>query len=267
MNISKLIRKIFIKKTAHKKVPTRNVTPKDCELLNTLQQGDIILYRFRGKKDFAGSFTAEFTSSPYVHAAIHMFDGYEISANLDGVGFTDVYKMNVDSNRDVDIFRLKGGLTREQRLIIFSKVYQSMVVEYDYIGLFLLPFLKGKAAVQFSGNNAYICSEHVAWCYKNAGIDLIKDRPEAIEAPVDIGVSDVLEYLGTFSKGKKVQGKHRNAFRRGEKNTLSKLTKKFIGLFSNKDEFYKGISLNKTLLAGEINEIVPELADKNKAKK
>lgn len=241
--------------------PRRDFDVAECDLSRDLMPGDIILYRFGGPNDFTGGAISHMTSSPYSHAEIHVKDGYDVSATSHGVGFVDLMKYNLIGKKPVigsgeypatiDIFRAPNGLSREKRLIIESKIYKSILMPYDYFNLFALPFLKTKKAIEMAGNNAYICSEHVAWCYSNAGIDLVKDKPESIEAPADIGLSDQIEYIGTYRRGVKLDTNFANEFIDENYSDLQKLVSKFIGLFSEKDEFYRGLYLNRSKLEGE----------------
>lgn len=259
--IQKALNKFNVKnKTINMPPPRDFEVDEDMDYYRFLEPGDIILCRFGGKKDFTGGVICEMTSSPYSHAEVHIRDGYDISAGTHGVTFIDGYKRNVFGRKGVigkthfggmDIVRLKGGLTREQRLIIQAKLMQALLLPYDYINLFCFAFLKNKSAIRRAGNDAYVCSELVSWAYKNADIDLIKSRPESIEAPCDIGRSDVLDYIGTFVKGEKVDGNYRNEFMNLEYSVLSKMVSNFMGLFTRRDEFYKGLYLNKTMLEGE----------------
>lgn len=225
----------------------------DHPMIKELREGDIILYRFRGEKDFPGGVISYMTSSPYSHVETHTFDGYDVSASTNGVTFVDLYKSHiVDGENRVDVMRLKGGLSREQRLIIFSKLAQSLLKPYDYANLVGFPYLKGEAALRKAGNDAYICSELTAWAYNNAGLDLIKATPESIESPSDVARSDLLDYVGTFEKGVKLEGNFRNEFHGEEYSRFSEFIAKFMGLLTKRDEYYKGLYLNKALLEGEI---------------
>lgn len=233
----------------------------DCDLVRDVQPGDIIVYRFGSKDDFTGGIISHMTSSPYSHAELHIKDGHDISATSHGIGFVDLFQNNIKGKKaviggiqpfNVDVFRLKGGLSREQRLIIEAKAFESLLMPYDYINLAWFNYFTPEGAAKRAGNEAYICSEHVAWAYNNAGIDLIKDRPESIEAPADIGRSDVLEYIGTYVEGVKLQDDLRNKFLDEEYSNLQKLISTFMGLFSKKDEYYQGVAINKDLLEGEV---------------
>ena len=231
--------------------PLRDFEVPECDLMRDLKSGDIILYRFGGPGDFTGGVITHITSSPYSHAELHIKDGYDISAGSHGVGFVDLLKENVAGKYNVDIFRVPGGLSRQKRLIIEAKAYQTVLMPYDYFNLAGFPYLKDEKAVARSGNEAYICSEHVAWCYYNANIDLIKNKPEAIEAPADLGRSDQLEYIGTYVEGMKTEANFANEFMGEEWSMLQQLVSKFMGLFTKKDEFYRGLYLNKQRLEGE----------------
>lgn len=253
---------IFGRKKIYHTPPDRDydMNGRSLDLLEDAKEQDIVLYRMHPKSLTSG-IISHFTSSPYSHAEIYQFDGYTISADGNGITFKDLYKATVYGAKppigplvaqNVDIFRLKGGLTREQRLIIQAKALQSLAKPYDYSSLLNFPYLRGEKALKRSADDAYICSEHVAWCYKNAGIDIIKDRPEAIEAPADIGLSDVLEYVGTYVRGKRIKGSHRNKFYEQEYSFLQKLIGGAMKLFSKKDEFYKYVRANKKLMKGEI---------------
>ena len=132
-----------------------------------LQKGDIILYRGE-YKSFTSALIMEFTCSPYSHAEIYVGDGWSVSAERYGISLED--HCNTEF---IDIMRLGGGLSREQRGIVLEKAYQSLAKPYAYLGLLGFPFGSEKAAARRSANEAYICSEVTAWCYKEAGIDLI----------------------------------------------------------------------------------------------
>lgn len=177
----------------------KNKIPKrekdfDHPLLKILKPCDVIVKRFSGEKDFMGSIIAHYTSSPYSHAEIHLYDGIVVSAEATGVLYVDSLKRK---NAKIDIFRYLK-LTREERLIITAKAHQSVFKPYHYANLLYYPFMTDKQAAKWSKNEAYICSENVAWCYKEAGIDLVPESPEAAEDPSDLANSKVLKYFGTY---------------------------------------------------------------------
>ena len=253
MNFIQGVLGFFSPKTKASKEPKkRSFEIEGWDLKRDLLPGDIVLYRFGGKKDFAGGIISHMTSSPYSHCEVHIENGHDISAGSAGVGFEDLFALNIKNKKTytVDVLRLKDGLSRERRITILEKCFKTLLLPYDYANLAGFHFFSKKAAIKRSGNEAYICSEHVAWSYKNAGVDLIADRPEAIEAPADIGHSDVLDYIGTYRKGTRIDKDLRNEFIDEEQGVLSKLVAKFMNLFSMKDEFYEGISINKEMLKG-----------------
>jgi hypothetical protein len=234
-------------------VPPPRDIPMDMnsDFVKTLQPCDIVLYRFRGEKDIIGGVTAYITSSPYSHAEVVIENGYTISAASHGITFIDVFKQNLVNGHHLDIFRLNRLITREERIIIQGKALKTIAMPYDYANLVLFPFIGKKKAIQLSGNLAYMCSEHVAWCYDNASISLITGRPTAIDSPADLGRSNVLNYIGTFVDGKKVAGDFRNEFTDEKFSAATQIIANIMGLASNKDEYYKGLYLNKTLLEGK----------------
>lgn len=230
--------------------PKRNfVFDLNTDLTRTLQPCDVVLYRFTGPSDFLGGVTAHCTMSPYSHAELHMFDGYNIEAGVGGVGYSDLYYKAIIQSNHVDVFRLNRPLTREERLIIQSKAYQAIARPYSYQGILFFPFLNNKTAVQYAGNKAFICSQLLSWCYENANIKFVLGR--SLDAPADLGRSDILDYLGTFINGKKQVSNYRNQFMSDEIfGYATKIVDGLIDKFSVKDEFYKGLYLNNKMEKG-----------------
>jgi hypothetical protein len=209
----------------------------DNELTEFLQKGDIILYRGE-YRSLTSALIMEFTRSPYSHADIYVGDGWCISAERYGLSLED--HCNTEF---IDLLRLKSGLSREQRAIVLEKAYQSLAKPYEYLGLLGFPFGSEKAAARRSANQAYICSEVTAWCYKEAGIDLIQDRPEAIEAPADLARSPELEWLGAWKAGRPFPGAEHNKFHKLQLNKKAGfakwLVKNVADLLSERDEYYE----------------------------
>lgn len=244
--------------------PTRDYIVEENDLIRDLKPCDIVLYRTTGPEDLTSGIISYFTSSPYNHAELYMFDGYTIAADSIGITFRDMYKENVYGHIPVfgkkepidlrvDILRLGGGLNRNQRLIIEAKAYKTLACQYDFHGLFTFPFFKNNnEALRRSVDDMYVCSEHVAWCYKNAGIDLIEDVPESIESPADIGMSDILEYVGTYEHGKKIDGNYKNKFIDETISDFQKAVSNILGAFSTRDEYYAKLAKNQELLKGKV---------------
>lgn len=210
------------------------------ELTAFLEKGDIILYRGE-YKSFTSALIMEFTRSPYSHVEIYIGDGWSISAEAYGISLEDHC-----NTAFIDIMRLKGGLSRETRGIVLEKAYQSLAKPYEYLGLIGFPFGSEKAAARRSANQAYICSEVTAWCYKEAGIDLIDNKPEAIEAPVDLSKSPKLQWLGSWRNAEKYPAAVHNKFhplQLNKKAGFAKwLVKNVADLWSERDEYYERIA-------------------------
>jgi len=224
-----------------KDFPKRDWVP-DNELSRTLQQGDVILVRAGGEKKPAWTtgVITEFTSSPYTHSEVHLIDGYDVSAGGTGVTYVDIHEYE----NYVDVLRLKESLTREERLIIFAKAAQSVLKPYAYANLVFFPTMTKKAAIRKSGNNAYMCSELVAWMYEEAGRPLIGSKPTAITAPADIGYSKALQYIGTFHHGKKIEAEL-NVYLPGDNLKKGDRMANFLKKISTRDEFYDALNANR----------------------
>jgi hypothetical protein len=207
------------------------------DLTTALHPGDILLYRAHAHQ-LLGNLITTFTRSPYSHAEVYVGDGWSVDAAA--IGLTLSMGMHSDF---VDIFRLKGGLSDQQRRIVVGKAYQSLARPYDYFLLFNFPFFTPKMAGRRAANNAFICSENVAWCYHEAGIDLAgKGTPIAMEAPADIASSKLLDWLGFYDHARRIPDGARNERHRlqGKPNWLSRLIIKLIAdPFSSRDEYYQ----------------------------
>jgi len=213
----------------------------DNDLSAILQDGDIILDRLGNKTKITAKIITFFTQSPYNHTEVHLKDGYMISASEYGVTYADVYERKL-----LDVFRLKGGLTREQRLVIFAKAAQSVLKPYDYAHLVLFPFMNKKLATKKAGNDAYICSELVAWLYQQINVNLMTDgRLTSMAAPADIGNATPIEYIGTFNKGWEVIAKPNEFSKFDNQDEAGKGLTNFLKLLSTNDEFYEGLNTNR----------------------
>ena len=208
----------------------------DNDLTRFLEKGDVLLYRGQFK-NFLSALIMEFTNSPYAHADIYVGDGWSISAESYGITLNDHC-----NSEFIDVMRLKGGLSRENRGIILEKAYQSLAKPYEYFGLLVFPFGTEKAAAERSANAAYFCSELVAWCYSEAKIDLIEGKPEAIEAPADLAHSDKLEWLGSWRNGQPFDEAKMHEFHKFQLNKKGGFAKwlinKIVDKISGRDEYY-----------------------------
>jgi hypothetical protein len=214
------------------------------EMTQFLKKGDIILHRAMGG-NLTSDLIREFTRSPYSHAEIYVGDGWSVSAEAAGLTLSDSAMTHF-----VDIMR-HPGLTEQQVDIIVGKAYQSLAKPYEYFLLLGFPFWGENAAIKRSANKAYICSENAAWCYKQGGIDLISNKPEAIEAPADLGHSKKLDWLGSWIDGQPFDEAERNKI-----HSLQGKTGKFARWLiehvadpnSSRDEFYEEIKKSQRLL-------------------
>lgn len=207
------------------------------DLTAFLQKGDVLLYRGE-YKNFTSALIMEFTRSPYSHVETYVGDGWAVSAEAYGVTFQDHCNYLF-----IDIMRVKGGLSREQRGIVLEKAYQSLAKPYEYLGLVGFPFGSENAAARRSANKAYICSEVVAWCYKEAGIDLVEGQPEAIESPADLSHSAQLEWLGAWRDGSISDEAQIHEFHSSQLNKKAGfakwLVKNVADMLSERDEIYE----------------------------
>jgi hypothetical protein len=125
---------------------------------------------------------------------------------------------------------------------VIEKAFQSLAKPYDYFLLFAFPFFTDKMATGRATNGAFICSENVAWCYHEAGIDLTgKGTPTAMEAPADIAASKKLNWLGFYDHTNKVSDGVRNEWHKlqGKPNWFSRLLIWLIAdPLSSRDEYY-----------------------------
>jgi hypothetical protein len=215
------------------------------DLTAVLQPGDVILYRAHGHQ-LLGNLISTFTDSPYSHAEVYVGDGWCVDASA--YGLTLSKGMHDDL---VDVLRLKGGLPEAQRRIVVGKAYQSLARPYDYFLLLGFPFFTRSMAARRAANGAYICSENVAWCYAEAGIDLSgKGDPVELEAPADLGCSRKLAWLGFWDRGRSVTDARRSEWHplQGRPNLVSRLLIRLLAdPFSCRDEYYRQLHESQEL--------------------
>jgi hypothetical protein len=228
-----------------KKCITRMPYKITSKLTEVLQKGDIMLYRAKGSQ-VLGSLIAEFTRSPYSHADIYVGDGWSIGALGQGMSLDNHFHTDF-----VDILRCPT-MTETQRDVIVGKAFQQLAKPYEYLLLFSFPFLTKKAAAKRAANQAFMCSEVTAWCYKQAGIDLLSKTLESTEAPADIGMAKKLEFVTSFYKGEPCPDAKRNVRHAYSKksNWFSRLLIKWIAdPNSTRDEYYQQLHDSQELIA------------------
>jgi uncharacterized protein YycO len=221
---------------------TTQITHQHCsELTEVLKKGDVLGYRIMQKGDaisrLVNNMIALFTKSIYFHVEIYLGGGWSVTAGKHGVHFSD----SVVHTSNFDALRLKRGLTEEEADTIGLYCYKQVGKPYDYLATLLMPFASPKKLAKRSVNEAWMCSELTAWCYRRIGIDLVPGFEEVSAiAPVDIISSDQLEYLGSWHKGKPVPDgalHKRNRFQK-EPGMLSYcIVRSIVNPLSEKDEF------------------------------
>ena len=226
-----------------KKLTTQITLKHDTELTRLLKKGDILAHRTMQKGDIVSRLVnnviAQFTKSVYFHVEIYIGDGWSIAAGKFGVHFSD----SIIHSSNFDALRLKEDLSEEDTESIILHCYKQVGKPYDYLATTLMPFASRKAIARRSANEAWMCSELTAWCYRRVGTDLVPYFEQAAAiSPMDIACSDKLEYIGSWYKGEKIpDGKlhKKNAFQK-EPGLLSKfLTNRIINPQSSRDEFYQ----------------------------
>jgi hypothetical protein len=217
------------------------------DLMRVAQPFDVALYRVHHKEDFLGNIICHITDSPYEHAVMVIPEGYVVSADAGGIGYDDLYF----GDNIIDLFRLNRSMTQDEQNTLLVRVKEAIGKPYDYWNLLDFPYLTQEQALQMSGGTSFICSELVAWIFEGIGVEFVKDKTIAKEAPADLGLSDILEYMGTFDHGKRVDGNWRNRFIGDYNNILSDFVADFMDLFSKVNQFYVGKENSKTFLVGK----------------
>ena len=220
----------------------------DSELVQSLLEGDILLYRSLNE-ELVGSAISEFTRSPYSHAEIYVGDGWSVSASSIGLKFVDTLNTGF-----IDVLRVPGGLTAEQKAVILERCRDTLGYPYEYLLLVGFPFWGSRAAAARAENQSYICSEHVAWAYQEAGIELVTGRARSMIAPADLAHATNLLWLGSWRNGTRVADAVPNVRHRlqGPPNWLAKLAIRALAdPFSLKDEYYTALQLGLSPLPAD----------------
>jgi cell wall-associated NlpC family hydrolase len=210
----------------------------DSDFVRTLKLGDVILVR-TPRYEFINSLIAQFTRSPYSHVAVYVGDGWCVSAGPRGVTLDEKL-----INKHVDVMRLKDGPTERQLDVLIENAYESIGKPYDFLRLFGFPYRAWKSAAETGRTKAFICSEHTAWSFSQAGIELVSSEadPGSILAPADIAHSDKLDWVGSWDEGRKVEEAvaNRASDRRGESSRIARIVIRMIAdPYSNKDDHYR----------------------------
>ena len=220
----------------------RGHQPHQSPLASQLQPADIVLHRAGG--DLLAGLIASFTSSPYSHAERYAGDGWSISAEGRGISY-----VICDRGGDafVDVVRVPGGLTTDQQEAVLERAKATLDFPYEVALLFGFPFLSRRAVVRRARNDAFICAEHVAWCYRHAGIVLVPGRPESTITSADLA-GDAVEYVGSWWRGRTVDDAHLNR-RHPSQPPLSALAERIVATVANprssRDDHYRALAAER----------------------
>lgn len=158
-----------------------------------LQIGDIVFFK---RKNFFASLVSRITKSPYSHVAMVIYPGYMIEANWYKKSNIVAFEYNPEY---MEAFRIKGGLSHSQQMIVLNKSGKQLGKTYDYPQLFeyVLEYLfKARFFDSFlNSKNLIICSELIDDIYDEISIDLVPDRAKGNVTPADLVNSDLIERL------------------------------------------------------------------------
>ena len=205
-------------------------------LTATLRPGDVVLHRDRG--DLLGGLIGHFTASPYSHAELHYGAGWSLSAEAQGISFVTTDRAG---RAFVDVCR-HPGLSDDQAQRLLAATRVTLARRYEFTLLFGFPYLSRRAVLRRAANRGYICSEHVAWAYRQVGLILVPGRPQSIQAPADLAHSPALRYVASFHGATRVTDAQLNRFhpRQGRRNRLAvALIELLAKPISSRDEYYR----------------------------
>jgi len=102
-----------------------------------VQIGDALQYRVKGAKDYIGIFINWFSlgnkQHNYAHTAGYYGLGYKVEAHM-GSKFGK-YIVDKKESKDIDIWRVSGGITVKEKEIFIRVAKRYFGKEYDSIGL------------------------------------------------------------------------------------------------------------------------------------
>lgn len=166
--------------------------------------GDILQHKVM-PNDFWGKVIDFFTlGGGYSHTAIYVGDNVKAEAREKGL--FGVQQIKLEEIQQINIYRVKGGLTNTQKAKIQKKVMELYGTKYDYIGL--LGTLRSTVGSMLKWNwlrqsrptlndeDKYFCSEIASKVYIDAiGIDIVPDVSCYATTPNDITRSEALERI------------------------------------------------------------------------
>lgn len=153
-----------------------------------IQAGDIILVK--GDTPIISPLIKWFTNSEYTHVGLAVMPDliYEIDVNKD-------LAIRPIKHDNYDVFRVKGGLSREQRRSMQLYAIERAKENEGYDWLRILAFALEKvfrSPFVFHEVNRVVCSEIVDNIYTHVGIDLLPDREDGHVSPAQLATSPLL---------------------------------------------------------------------------
>ena len=216
--------------------------PRASALSAALRPGDVVLHRDQG--DLLGGLIGHFTASPYSHAELYYGGGWSLSAEAHGIAFAATDR---GGRAFVDVCRHPGlSAARTRRLLAAARA--TLARRYEFTLLFGFPYLARRAVLRRAANRGYICSEHVAWAYRQAGVILVPERPQSLHAPADLAHSPALRYVASFHGCAPVTGAQLNHYhpRQGRRSWLAvALIELLAKPVSLRDEYYRALAASQ----------------------
>lgn len=153
-----------------------------------LEIGDIVLYKGNG---FFSKLVRFFTKSEYSHVSMMLSDKLSIEANW--YKKSNVVPIKYDKDT-MEFYRVKGGLTDKQKLVLLQHSYNFLNKVYDYPQIFgyVIRFFDKSKINLFNSTKRLICSELIDRAYLKLGIDLSSENYIGDVTPKDIANSDKL---------------------------------------------------------------------------
>ena len=238
MSLSGALRRLLVPGAGGRPGP-----PRAGALAAALRPGDVVLHRDRG--DLLGGLIGHFTASPYSHAELYYGADWSLSAEAHGIAFAATDR---GGKAFVDVCRhpeLSAG--QAQRLLAAARA--TLTRRYEFTLLFGFPYLSRRALLRRAANRGYICSEHVAWAYRQVGLILVPERPQSAQAPADLAHSPGLRYVASFHGAERVADAQRNRFhpRQGRRNRLAvALIELFANPVSQRDDYYRALAASRS---------------------
>ena len=216
--------------------------PRATALTAFLKPGDIVLHRDQG--DLLGGLIGHFTASPYSHVEIYSGNGWSVSAEAQGISFVTADR---EGRAFVDVCR-HPALAGDQAQRLLAAVRSTLASPYEFALLFGFPYLSRSAVLRRAANQGYICSEHVAWAYRQVGLTLVPGRPDSAQAPADLAHSSALRYLASFYRGSRVVDAELSR-RHPLQGRRSRIAVALIELLANpvslRDEYYRALASSR----------------------